>query len=231
MVFTRMLRAAARAFRRDGESRGGSVLPDPFPKGGPSQSNDLPSSMRGDFRPFVTSREASGLFREIADDPLYCWEFTATGCIERAQLICRMLALRRITCAKFFVFSGKRLGLSSHELRSPKPPMAGPYVTWPIHAAPFVQVGAEQRATVLDPAVADEPLLLDDWLTRLGDPTAKWAQIEWFVRQPESFGLNESGQLVFSRYIHDHDGKKSLEFLRELREMVQKAQGGHIIIE
>jgi hypothetical protein len=90
------------------------------------------------------------------------WLYPTDGCISRAAMTNRWFKKRGYAIpSKVFAFGKLRMNTRNHPRG---------YVTWWFHVAPIVQINGVKY--VLDPSVdAGKPLLLRDWLDRMGTPS------------------------------------------------------------
>jgi hypothetical protein len=104
---------------------------------------------------FLADPGQSGVLRRIS------WLYPADGCWARAALFNRQ-AFR-----KFIPIPSKVYAFGNLRVKTPNSRRGA--VGWWYHVAPIVRVGAENY--VLDPSIeATRPLLLREWLERMGDP-------------------------------------------------------------
>lgn len=103
----------------------------------------------------LTEDEVAELFKEIAAMPDIPFRYTRDGCYARAHVITHRLKERGIEPEKIWAF-GDLFPKAVKDLR------------WRYHVAPVVSVkgpGGKIRRIVIDPALADRPLEVSEWLT------------------------------------------------------------------
>ena len=102
------------------------------------------------------------------------FHYPPDGCYARAHRMEQLLTEMGYASEKVFALAGSLPLRAETDYGQDTPPSESPGVTWAWHVAPIIKVRDPQRGlleTVLDPSLADRPLLLDEWLdTMEADP-------------------------------------------------------------
>lgn len=115
----------------------------------------------------LTRQELVREFEKLANDPRIPHEYIVDGCYARAHLMCETMRADDVNCAKMFVmvedpYEG-RLEASNKYMDA----------QWWYHVAPLAFATDpetnEVEAYVMDPALANRPLLAEEWVHAIWD--------------------------------------------------------------
>jgi len=184
-----------------------------------------PLSGRFEGRHLVTAAEAKEIFSILSSAHELVWEVSADGCWARAHEMSRQIVGSGLPCGKVFAMSGGRLRIGIGEMKTPKRPKVGPWVSWPMHVAPCIEVATDNGVVVLvlDPAVLDEPEPINAWLAKMGDADAKVSLQPWMNYKPKGYFLGTNGKLEFSAFERDDEFRSAFD---ELVELSKRRLGG-----
>jgi hypothetical protein len=95
------------------------------------------------------------------------FHYPPDGCYARAHRMEELLTEMGYASEKVFALAGSLPLRAETDYGEDAPPSQTPGITWQWHVAPIIKVRDPQRGlleTVLDPSLAERPLLLDEWL-------------------------------------------------------------------
>ncbi|NJR19929.1 MAG: hypothetical protein HC785_32585 [Calothrix sp. CSU_2_0] len=127
---------------------------------------------------------------------------------------------------KVFALAGSLPLRAETDYGQDTPPSESPGVTWAWHVAPIIKVRDPQRRlleTVLDPSLADRPLLLDEWLDTMeadpdtGNTTFSRLTLEEVRQQMRTGELERSRRIVVTapRYTYNPESLLDTDPTRE----------------
>ncbi|MEO7531385.1 MAG: protein-glutamine glutaminase family protein [Sediminibacterium sp.] len=119
----------------------------------------------------ISQQQADELFSFFKQHPLFNWENANNGCEGRADAVCVLLDEWHIPNYKAWVFSGAYLKKNAGQLKN----------YWNYHVAPLLAVEKDGQIlyNVLDPAIADSLLPVEEWATAV----TQVANTYYFIRE------------------------------------------------
>jgi len=178
---------------------------------------------------FFTVEDAGCIFSYVAQIYRLVWEIQSNGCFGRVHEICGILNAISLPCWKIFIMSGKRLKRGTADMMSPKKPLLGPSLPWPMHVALclYVNIGSgEPDLLVIDPAVMNSPSSVNEWIAAMGDPNALPAVSMWTNYIPGTYAISSDGNLALSDFERDDDFRKTDSILESLETGRRKLSNG-----
>lgn len=123
-----------------------------------------------DARGVLVSEEAAkALFDAIRSDPEYLWDFIDDCCLARAHKMCAALKKLGVYTEKIRADNASGTWLGTFGLAVRQKDRPGGFLFMGFHIAPLVRVrtGASFAERVLDPALFDGPVSVDQWAAAL----------------------------------------------------------------
>lgn len=176
-----------------------------------------------DYRPHssgtISLAKAKELARKAKAMKGMAWGYSKDGCYARAELMVNMFEEEGVVADKAW---------TAGFLKAPK----APGTTWSYHVAPVVYVNTPSghvEKMIIDPAISDEPMEVNQWLGRMGVDGSKVDQIgfppalEASVFGKNSFGIADRSSFnptVGKRLDRSERAKHSRELLAEYEKRI-----------